>query len=289
MTRLVILLSLTMLLACACNLATNQEPREEVLAQATDPLAESTASTDDDLPDDVIPPSTPLPTLTPSRTLLPPPTFEPPTLTPFPTNTPQPTATATRDTAYSIEGLHGLETPTPSPTYACSPREDWGRTYTIQPGDYLFNLAQRFNTTVAEIAAANCLRDINILSVGTVLRVPGSAGGSGIECVPWEVLTPMNGTFAVSGTGQLTFNWRGPRAPRNLIRIHKPDGGVYERVVELRQNESIDLADLPLGGTYTWYVYPLDNYFQQIECLEGGPWTFTKEPQPAQPAPPTMP
>ena len=63
---------------------------------------------------------------------------------------------------------------------------------------------------------------------------------------------------------------------RNLIRIVKPDGSVYERVIELRQNETIDLADIPDGGNYTWYVYPLDWNFVQIGCLEGGPWRSPK-------------
>src|SRR5690606_8910184 len=109
------------------------------------------------------------------------------------------------------------------------------------------------------------------------------------ECVPFELLTPMNGTLAIEGTGQLTFNWRGPRAPRNLIRNHRPDGSVYERVIELRHNESIDPYEhLWLGGTYTWYVYPLNSNFVQT-CPEGGPWTFTKAQSPtATPSPPPI-
>lgn len=273
-----LLLILSLLVITACTLSAR--PSAEPLLQVTELIL-----TNETLPADIIPPTTPLPSLTPTRTLLPPPTFEPPTLTPYPTNTPRPTESPTLNLDTALEGIHGLETPTAAPTVACRRRDDWQRRYTVQPGDVLVNIAQRFNTTVPEIAEANCLPDVNLISVGMELRVPGSVGGSGIECVPWEILTPMNGTVSISGSGTLTFNWRGPRAPRNLIRIYKPDGGTFERVVELRQNETIELAELPAAGTYTWYVYPLDHNFRQIECLEGGPWTFTKAAQPPTPTP----
>ena len=51
-------------------------------------------------------------------------------------------------------------------------------------------------------------------------------------------------------------------------------------MIELRQNETIDLSDIPDAGTYTWYIYPLDANFVQIACHEGGPWTFTKAQMP---------
>ena len=102
-----------------------------------------------------------------------------------------------------------------------------------------------------------------------------------IECLTWEVLTPFNDAFTVEGEGDLTFNWRGPLSPRNLIRVIQPDGEVWERLVEMRQNETIDLfEELPQGGVHTWYVYPLGMDFLQIPCPEGGPWTFNKAEAP---------
>ena len=74
------------------------------------------------------------------------------------------------------------------------------------------------------------------------------------------------------------------RSPITDPRI-RPDGSVFERVIELRQNETIDLNEnLSQAGTYTWYVYPLGRDFVQVSCLEGGPWTFTK-PQSSTPTP----
>lgn len=230
---------------------------------------------------ETIPPSTPLPSLTPSRTLLPPPTFEPPTQTPRPSATPTITPITTIDLGASVAGIHGLETPTPSGTPGCEPREDWTLTYTVQFNDALARIAEKYGTYVSELAAANCISDPNVISLGQVLRVPGDAPPpEQVYDCNWTLLIPQSGTLAIPGDGTLSFAWRGPRAARNLIRIHKPNGGTYEVMVELRQNEEIDLSNIPDAGTYTWYVYPLDSNFQQISCHEGGPWTFTKAQMP---------
>jgi hypothetical protein len=233
-------------------------------------------------PTETIPPYTPLATLTPSRTLRPPPTFEPPTLTLAPSLTPSLTPTATIDISVSIPGLRGAESPTPSSTAGCVPRKDWKLTYTVQRDDALVKIADLYDTSVDELMKANCLKDKNLLIIGQVLKVPGTVQPTTPEvaCIPFELMTPMHGTLAVPGDGSLTFNWRGPRAPRNLIRIWRPDGSKFEDVIELRQNDTINLPEnLPAAGTYTWYVYPLDRNFVQV-CPEGGPWTFTKAQSP---------
>lgn len=257
------------LLATACNLQANRPNAVPILFQNAATATET------------IPPSTPLPSLTPSRTLLPPPTFEPPTLTPIPSNTPMPTLTPTTSVGVDIPGLHGLETPTPSTTPGCVVRKDWKLTYTVQPNDALARIAQKYGTYVSDLAAGNCITDPNVLQVGQVLHVPGDAPppDQTYDC-SWTLLAPMDNTLAVTGDGTLAFVWRGPRAARNLIRIYKPDGSTYEVVIELRQNESIDLSNIPDAGTYTWYVYPLDSNFVQINCHEGGPWHFTKAQMP---------
>jgi LysM repeat protein len=288
--RIRIFIGLTLILIClaGCNLQTRYNSMERLYVQ----LETSTAT---------IPPTTPLATLTPSQTLRPPPTFEAPTHTAQPSMTPSATASPTLDLSVDIPGLRGAESPTPSTTPGCEEREEWTLIYTVQANDALAKIAQMYNTTIQELAAANCLSNPDIIRVGQELRVPGGAHPvqPEVECVPFELMTPMNGTLAVAGEGTITFNWRGPRAPRNLIRIHTPSGGTVEFVIELRQNETVNLyEDLHEAGTYMWYVYPLDSNFVQT-CPEGGPWTFTKaasptatptptdieeqEPQPAQP------
>jgi len=232
---------------------------------------------------ETIPPYTPLPSLTPSQTLKPPPTFEPSTPTPTASPIPSLTPTPTVDVSVSIPGLHGAESPTPSTTPGCKPRDDWKLTYTVQFEDTLSGIASKYGTWVNELAEGNCITDKNLIVIGQVLRVPGDTQPyePEYECVAWEPLTPFNGTTTVPTTGSLTFNWRGPQAPKYLIRIHRPDGTTYEQLVELRQNDTVDITvNLPMEGMYTWYVYPLGNDFAQISCLEGGPWTFYKAETP---------
>lgn len=46
------------------------------------------------------------------------------------------------------------------------------KTYTVSTGDTLGIIANKFDTTVAELAKANDIKDVNVISVGQVLRLP---------------------------------------------------------------------------------------------------------------------
>lgn len=48
-------------------------------------------------------------------------------------------------------------------------------TYTVQAGDTLAAIAERFDTTVAALVTANDLADPNVLAVGQVLELPSAA------------------------------------------------------------------------------------------------------------------
>ena len=50
-------------------------------------------------------------------------------------------------------------------------------TYTVQAGDTLSGIASKYGTTYQELAALNGISDPNIIHVGQVLKVTGSAGG----------------------------------------------------------------------------------------------------------------
>lgn len=253
---------------------------EQQIAQA------STATpSGETLPTSTVSPS---PQITPSvtNTLLPPPTFEPPTITPFPS--PEPSLTPTTEIRIDVEipGLRGAETPTPSTTPGCTPRADWSLTYEVQRDDALANIAQRYNTNVDELVAGNCLSDANLIRVGQVLRVPGSAQPAVplVECVPYEIQTPLDGTQNIDPGQILTFNWRGPESYYTVLRITRRDGSIaYEAVVELRQNEIVDLyEDLKEEGIFYWYLFPLDRSFQPVGCTHGGPWSFQKRSAPTE-------
>ena len=52
-----------------------------------------------------------------------------------------------------------------------------GTIYTVRAGDTLTSIAARYGTTVAAIAAANGIRNVNLIYVGQKLLIPGAATG----------------------------------------------------------------------------------------------------------------
>jgi murein DD-endopeptidase MepM/ murein hydrolase activator NlpD len=85
-------------------------------------------------------------------------------------------------------GLHPAllsiaQTPTPEPP-----------TYVVQPGDTLFEIAQRAGTTVEELVALNQLADPDSLEVGQVLRLPSSVAAPAAGAPPtrsrWHTVQP---------------------------------------------------------------------------------------------------
>lgn len=225
-----------------------------------------------------IPPNTPLPSLTPTQTLLPPPTLEPPTPLPQPTNTPDATATPIIPLSGIIPPLHGLETATPTNQVACVPRKDWTLTYEVTHDDALVKIADKYQTSVDALVQANCLEDANVIYLGQQLRVPGGSHpvAPAYVCQDWQVLTPIDYGVLIDVNGQITFNWRGSNGERSLIRVYNEQGHVFwERVIDLRQNETITLAQEGfVAGSYTWQVYPLNLHYQQIPCVESPRWNF---------------
>ncbi|MCC6801633.1 MAG: LysM peptidoglycan-binding domain-containing protein [Anaerolineae bacterium] len=71
----------------------------------------------------------------------------------------------------------------PASAQSCVPRSDWS-TYRVTYGDTLYKIAVRFNTTTAELAAANCTGNINLIYLGQVLRVPPPGGATGTFAIP---------------------------------------------------------------------------------------------------------
>jgi LysM repeat protein len=80
-----------------------------------------------------------------------------PSPTPSPTPTPEPTPTP------------APVTPPPTPVPAAPPQQ---QTYTVQQGDTLAAIAQRFGTTTAALQQANGIADPNQITIGQVLVIP---------------------------------------------------------------------------------------------------------------------
>jgi LysM repeat protein len=69
----------------------------------------------------------------------------------------------------------GSATPAPQPPPSTTPPPTSGN-YTVRTGDTLSAIARRFGTTVAAIAQANNINNVNLIYIGQVLVIPG--GGS---------------------------------------------------------------------------------------------------------------
>jgi nucleoid-associated protein YgaU len=120
------------------------------------PPPDAVAPAAPDVPPDAAPPLPPTLTLRPSAT--PRPTATPsPSATPEATATPEPTATATP------------EPPTATPEPQAGPQR-----YTVQPGDSLRGIAERFGVTVAALLEANDLTpaEADSLRPGQELIIP---------------------------------------------------------------------------------------------------------------------
>ena len=84
-----------------------------------------------------------------------------------PTSTPRPTSTPIN--TISNGNTNGGNTN--GGTTTCAIRTDW-QIYTIASGDTLSSIARRVNSTVNQLANANCISDPSRITVGQSLRVP---------------------------------------------------------------------------------------------------------------------
>ncbi len=95
-------------------------------------------------------------------------------------------------------------TPTPdAPHYQASGDGSKPKTYTVQPGDWLSTIAERYGVTVEALQQANNITNPNLLKVGQVLTIPAGTPqpkGPGAKLIPDSELVfgPMSGQFDIS-------------------------------------------------------------------------------------------
>ena len=90
-------------------------------------------------------------------------------------------------------------TPAPQPPPQSTPPPTSG-TYTVQTGDTLSSIARRFGTTVAAIAQANNIVNVNYIYVGQVLQLTGSGSNPGNPTPVPQPPSPLpTGNFALGG------------------------------------------------------------------------------------------
>lgn len=87
-----------------------------------------------------------------------------------PANPNQPKRGVWAEQWYNVLVNGGSTTPTTPPT--------GGNTYTVKSGDTLSGIAVKFGVTVAQLQAWNGISNPNKISVGQVLKIKGTSGGS---------------------------------------------------------------------------------------------------------------
>jgi LysM repeat protein len=128
------------------------------------------------------------------------------------TKTPQPTATPTERTVSSAN----TTVPTSQP---CNSRTDWPL-YTVQRGDTTSSIAQRINSTVATLAAANCLTNAALIREGQQLHLPSLPPSSpvtagSITVNPYQ--TRDGDTYVLKVNRSVIVTWN--NVPSNVARV----------------------------------------------------------------------
>lgn len=66
----------------------------------------------------------------------------------------------------------------PNPSTGSGSTPTTNSTYTVKSGDTLSKIARQFNTTVAKIAQANKIQNVNFIRVGQKLLIPGNVAAA---------------------------------------------------------------------------------------------------------------
>jgi uncharacterized protein YvpB len=119
-------------------------------------------------------------------------------------------------------GSEAVEAPQNETTYA-------GVTYTVQRGDYLTALAERFGTTWQELAAANNIRYPYIIYPGQVLSVPGGEASS--EQPPLPEPTPTLEPSLVPTLAPTMIPTVAPTVPKRILKPEEIRNRVYLPVI----------------------------------------------------------
>lgn len=181
--------------------------------------------------------------------------------------------------------------------------------YIVQRNDSLFSIARRFNTSVADIIAANGIRNPCILTPGQRLIIPnpgsGFVGVSGVDCalptapplivpvIPNVLPPPPNNCadFRILSGGETelsTFRWTAvPGADQYKINFYGSDGRFVTSIFVPGSTTSTDInmGGIGTGPSFQWEVEALQNGV--TVCTTGRTAAMRKPASPpVPPAPP---
>lgn len=153
----------------------------------------------------------------------------------------------------------------------CTVRADWPF-YSVQRGDTLRRIADRYGTTTAVLAAANCLQNPNLIYVGQSLRIPPASGPVNTPAPIYPA--DLSATFQSFERGFMTW-----KAGTGEIGVFFGSGGM--RVFSARTYGNLPDGPWPLipqpAGTYrpifgfgkVWLNFP--------DVAQGLGWAITTE------------
>ncbi|MBX7252385.1 MAG: LysM peptidoglycan-binding domain-containing protein [Candidatus Promineofilum sp.] len=214
------LLALAVLALAACARRPEPTPTPTVVAELTIPATSAASATATTTPQAATAPATATNTATPA---------------PLPA-----TSTPTAALTTTVPAVP-TNTATAPPVVVCAPRSDWP-VYTVQRGDTLFRIAQRVGSSVAELSAANCLANPNVLPAGALLFVPRLPQPTATATATATAPAPPWTTFNSATIGvrfSYPAHWTVQQA-EPYPSIAGPDG--FVRVSLLSNPQEIDLA-----------------------------------------------
>lgn len=148
----------------------------------------------------------------------------------------------------------------------CTPRTDW-TLYTVVAGDTLGTIAERVGSTTAALAQANCLTNLDLVSVGQPLRVPVLPAPPNPQPVSRSLtINPTyddNGGWLIVAPGStVTITWAGLPASVSKVDFYiiPPGTGTFDA----RTSMGID-TNLADGASVTWAI-PAEGVMAHIEA-----------------------
>ncbi len=136
-----------------------------------------------------------------------------------------------------------------APSQPVAAQDDGQTTYVVQPGDNLYRISLRFNTTVGAIVAANNIPNPNLVFVGQVLIIP--SGSTVPAPPPAQPVPPPQQPAPQPAPGGTYVVQRGD----NLSRIAQRFGTTLSAILAINAipNPSLiyvgQVINLPSGGT----------------------------------------